>query len=535
TGKMLVAILIGLATSVLLIACSNLANVLLAGAIERRRESAVRAALGASRLQLVRPALFEAGLLALAGGSAALIVAAWTSRWLRANLTDAGGIELPLDWRVLGFGALSCLLTAAFVSLAPALFALRTNPNVALSSGGRTLTSGVRQRRLRNALIATQFAFATILLATAGVFLSGTAGLLSKDYGWRSDHVLQGNVQLTADRYRDEADIAAFYARFTDRLRALPGVESASVSYGLPYLGLRGSTNVQAELGGGRRLKTLLNGVSPEYFRVTGTRLVSGRAFTAADTTASAPVIIVSDSLARACFPEQRAEGRRVVVDDDGTLVSMEIVGVVADTESVDIAQSPNRFQLYQAVAQDPRTSAAFAVRTTGVPPQTLASAVRAAVSDLDAGVLVKDVAPADSLVHSLDSQMAIVRQLLAAFAALGLFLALIGIYGVISRMVVQRTAEMGIRMALGAQTAGLLMLIVGAGIRVSGTGVAVGVLGAVAVSRALTAGFPSMQVNTLLVSAGSVTVLLAMAVTVCLLSARRVTTIDPVVALRID
>ncbi len=536
TGKLLVAMLIGLATCVLLIACSNLANVLLASAIERRRESAVRAALGASRLQLVRPLLIEALLLAAAGGVAAMAVAIWTSAWLRTSLTDAGGIELPLDWRVLSFAGLSCVLTAAVVGLAPGVFALRTDPNVALGAGSRTVTSGARQRRLRNLLIAAQFTLATVLLSAAGTFLSGTANLLSQDYGWRSDHVLQADLRLPSGQYQDQAAIAEFYRVLTDRLRRLPGVDAASASYGLPYLGLRGAANVRAEVSEKTpRTHSMLNGVTADYFRVTGTRVVSGRTFTDADAASAAKVTIISESLARALFPGQPALGHRVSIAEDGPPDSMNIIGVVADTAPIDIAQSPNARQIYQAVAQDPRAAATVAIRTSGVRPETLAGAMRATIATLDPGVVIQELSSADALVGSITSQIAVVRQLLNAFAALGVFLAVIGIYGVMSRMIVQRTPEIGIRLALGAQVHGVLRLVAGAGLRVAVAGSLVGVFGAVALGRVLTSGFPSMHVNASVVLVGSVVSLLTVAGVVCLLSARRVTTISPVEALRVE
>ncbi len=538
TGKLLIAMLIGLATSVLVIAGSNLAHVLFAGAIDRRRESAVRAALGASRLQLICPLLVESACLTAAGGLAAVLVAMWTAQWLRTNLVDAGGIDLPMDWRVGAFALASSMLTLVFVGLAPALFTMRVTPNAARGGGGRTHTSGRRQQRVRGLLIAAEFALATVLLTSAGLFLKGTIGVLAQDYGWRSDHVLQGNIQLPDDRYNDGASIGAFYARVVERLQRLPGVHDAAVSYGLPYLGLRGQSAYRAEDGrDGGRVTAALNGTSPAYFRVTGTRLVAGRAFTDADALGAPGVAIVSESLARALFPSQAATGRRIVTANDGggARVSMEIVGVVADTGPVDIARTPNPFQVYQPVAQDPRPSGILAIRTTGVPPDRLINAMRAAVGDLDPNVVLTDISTGDALVGSLVSQFVVVRQLLEGFAALGTFLALIGIYGVMSRMVAERTAEIGIRMALGAQVRGVVQLIAGAGARVALAGAGVGLLGAVAISRIIANGFPGMDARPLPILASTIVLLVSTAFGVCLLSARRAAAIDPVVALRND
>jgi predicted permease len=387
-------------------------------------------------------------------------------------------------------------------------------------------------------LIAAQFALATILLTSAGLFLEGTIGMLAQDYGWRSDHVLQGNIQLPTDRYRDAASISVFYTRAVARLQQLPGVDAAAVSYGLPYLGLRGQSFYRADDGrGGPRVMAMLNGTSPAYFRVTGTRLVAGRAFTDADALGAPGVAIVSESLARALFPGQAALGRRLMTANDGNdpPVSMEVVGVAADTSPVDIARTPNPLQLYQPAAQDPRSPGTLALRTTGVPPDRLTNAMRAALSELDPDIVLTGVSTGEALVDSLVSQIVVVRQLLAGFAALGTFLALIGIYGVMSRMVAQRTAEIGIRMALGAQVRGVVRLIAGAGARVALAGAAVGLLGAVALSRIIANGFPGMDASPLPILAATIALLASTAFGVSLLSARRVSAIDPVVALRAE
>jgi predicted permease len=535
TGRVVAVMLLALSGCVLVIACSNLATVLLSGAIERRRESAVRAAIGASRLQLARPLLLESTLLAAAGGVAGLCAASWASAWLRTSLADAIGFEFPTDWRVAGFAVLAAGLTIASTGLVPSLFAIRVDVIAALKSGARGTTTGRQHQRLKSALIALQLAVATILVTAAGLFLSGTTGLLTEDRGWRSDRILQAQLRLPTDTYDSGARIGAFYREAIARLERIPGVEAASVSYGLPYLGLRGRTVVKTGSAGDVPRTVLLNAVSASYFRVTGTRLIAGRTFSESDRLAGAPVVVVSDSLSRALFANGSALGHRLALASDGAPVWMEVVGTVADTRPVDIAEPPLAFQVYQHVLQDPRPAATIAVRTVSPNPELVAPAMRAAMEQLDPGVTVRDLASADRLVDSIGSQVTLLRRLLAAFAGLGTFLALLGIYGVIARSVAQRTMELGVRMAMGAQVRSLIQLLVTSSMRVAGLGMAIGLAGAAAAAIGFSSVFPGMHVDAVAVVGTAVFLLAGTVLAVCVVSARRVAAIDPVVALRAE
>ena len=250
-GRVLLAMLLGLSGFVLLIACSNLANLLLARAIERTREFAVRASLGASRLQLIRTLVLESTILAAAGGAAALFVAAWTTEWLRSIIANGGGpsFEFAMDWRVLSFALGASTLTLVICGIGPALFTSRINTNDTLKSGGRAATASRGHQRLRYALIVGQFALAMILLAGAGFFMRGAANLLTTDLGWNADQVVQGNIALPEARYPDDDAINRFHRRLIERVQQLPGVTAVSVSYGLPYMGLNGQGRYVAEVG----------------------------------------------------------------------------------------------------------------------------------------------------------------------------------------------------------------------------------------------------------------------------------------------
>jgi ABC-type antimicrobial peptide transport system permease subunit len=268
---------------------------------------------------------------------------------------------------------------------------------------------------------------------------------------------------------------------------------------------------------------------------VTGTRLIAGRLFSDADGPGARPVAIVSESLARTLFSDGSALGRRLTFATEGPQPTMEIVGVVADTRPVDIAQPPNLLHLYQPVAQDPRPAATIALRTATDNPELAAPAVRVALEGMDPRVTVREMASADALVDSIGSQVALVRRLLAAFAGLGAFLALVGIYGLTTRAVAQRTKEIGVRLAIGAQVQGVVRMLVASSLRAAAAGIVIGVGGGAVAARGLGSVFPGMQVNAPAIVIGTIAVLAGIAVGVCFLSARRVATIDPVVALRAE
>ena len=538
TGRAILGMLLGLSGFVLLIACSNLANLLLARAIERTREFAVRAALGASRLQLIRTLTLESGVMALAGGAGAVAVAVATTGWLRSVLVSGGGpaFEFPLDWRVLSFATAMSALTVILCSIVPALFTSRLNTAEALRSGGRGATTGRRDRRARHVLIVSQCALAMVLLGGAGFFLRGTANLVARQHGWVADRVVQGEIALDTVRYPSEIDIAGVQRQLVDRLRAVPGVASASVSYGLPYLGLRGSGRYRVEghgpFAGEQGLQVKINGISPSYFDVTGTRLIAGRPFGDADTAASPKVVIVNETLARTLFPSANPVGRRVADAAAEAPAWMEIVGVVADVHSIDVAQDPAPFQLYQPASQDPRGTFVVAVRTAGAPAGVVAG-VRAAIAGLDPDITVRHLMPVTARMGEITSQMRLCQQLLMAFAVLGLLLACLGIYGAMTRMVVQRTDEIGVRMALGARIGSVIGLVLHEGARIVIAGAVLGALGAAGLSRLLGSVLPGMQTDGALVAAAAAATLAVIALLACYLPARRATRVDPMVALR--
>ncbi len=541
TGRAMLFMLLGLSGCVLAISCFNLANLLLARTMERNRDFAVRSALGASRLDLIRPLVLESAVLACAGGLCALFVANWTTNWLNSVILNGGGpaFGFPLDWRVLGFASGASTLTLLFFGLGPAVYVSRINTNDTLKCGARGATAGPGHRRLRSLLIIGQFAFALILLAGAGFFLRGADHLMRQPHGWRSDHVLRGNLQLPPNGYPDNAAITSFHRQLVEELRKLPGVDSASLSYGLPYLGLRGADYFLIEgpepFAPGQRPLVMINGISPEYFKVTGTSLISGRGFGEADTGKSQKVAIINETMARTFFGGKNAIGQRIASAESEPRDWLEIVGIASDVTPIDAAQAPANFQLYQPAIQDPRRGFVLAVRTVGVTPESLAGPMRAAVAKIDPNLPLTDLMTADHSTELITAQMYLCQRLLSVFALLGLLLAALGVYGVMARLVIQRTSEIGIRLALGAHVKDVIQLILRSGVRVSVIGAALGLLGGLGLVRFFASIFPSMQTSGGLVLSGATALLLFVALFASWLPARRAAKVDPVAALRAD
>jgi len=316
-------------------------------------------------------------------------------------------------------------------------------------------------------------------------------------------------------------------------------VEAASFSYSLPFLGLRDSCPYVVE---GREVSpsaqepaAQLNAITPGYFSVTGTRLLDGRDFTGADSATSLRVVIINQTMARLLFPNERPVGRRVARLGANPPDWAEIVGVVVDARSFDVAQGPAQMQVYHPMTQEPRHGSHFALRTAGVAPATIIEPIRSALAVLDPELQLRDLMTAEADMGLLTSQMRLFGTLLVAFALLGVALAAIGIYGAMARSVAQRTGEIGVRLALGAQSSEVTRLILRGGLRIALCGAAIGLLGAVGFSRILGAVLPSMHISSGWVMAIATTMLAIVALAACWLPARRAAKVDPLVALRTE
>jgi putative ABC transport system permease protein len=536
-----IAMLVGLSGFVLLIACSNLANLLLARTMARAREFAVRGALGASRTQMLRPLFVESLLLAAAGGLGAMFIAVWSFDWIAAaSAGDAGlGAIFTLDWRVLSWAFVACLSTALAFGMAPALFAFRLDLNSTLKSGGRGSTGDRRQQRFRQVLVVGQFAFAMVLLAGAALFVRGIDELNNRREGWESSQLVTANVLLPAATYADAKKITDFQHLTLERLEELPGVVSASVSWSMPFLGLTESRKYivagRETPEAGREPAALVNGVSPHYFETVGTRLLEGRTFNDGDTLTSPKVFIVNQAMARGLFGHESPLGRRIAQAGAKTVDWGEVVGVVADVESIRPDPTPVSYQIYQPMAQEARPYNEIAVRTAGVAPTALLDGVRTTMTALDPDLPVRKLQSADTSIAKANYGLGVVASMLSALALLGLGLASLGIYGVIARTMAQRTGEFGIRLALGARAEDITRLVLGSGARLALLGSAIGLLGAFGVARVIAAAFPSMQTINVPALMGVLLVLMATALIACYVPARHASRINPTETLRAE
>jgi putative ABC transport system permease protein len=540
-GPALLAMLIGLSGFVLLIGCSNLANLLLARTMARAREFAVRSALGASRTQLLRPLITESLLLAFAGGGCAILVAQWVADWLAVRSTGDNGesVVLALDWHVLGWAFVASLVTAVAFGLAPALFALRLNVNDTLKSGARGMTGGRGHQRFRQMLIVGQFALAMVLLAGAALFMRGLDELNNTRAGWQSERLVTGAVVLPTAGYPDADRINAFHRVTVERLESVPGVASASISSFTPFFNW---ADVRKYLIEGRELPqpghepaAVVNSISPHYFDTYGTRVLAGRAFNDRDTVTSSKVFIISQATAIALFGNEDPIGRRVAQAGSPNLQWGEIVGVAADVKSVLPDPGPVTLQLYQPMAQEPRPYNQIAVRTTGTAPSTLLQSVRSVMTELDPDLPLRNLETSDATVVRANTQTAILRDMLASFGVLGIGLASLGIYGVIARTMAQRAGEFAIRFALGACTGDITRIVLISGVKLALIGSILGLFGALGVARLLAASNPGMHLNSPPVLVGTTLVLVTVALVACWLPARRAARINPIEALRAE
>jgi predicted permease len=539
TGRQIIFMLIGLSGFVLLIACANLANLLLARAVARAHEFAIRGALGASRSQLIRPLVAECGLLAGTGGALGVLICAWTNAWMASQFRASGlDIVFVLDWRLLLFAFGASMATGLLFGVAPAWLASRVSISDTLKSGARGSSGDRSQSRFRQALIAGQFALALVLLSGAVFFVRGLDRLLHRDAGWEPAPMLRGILSLPASHYPDTASMMRFYERVQERVSALPGVAAASISYEVPAFGFPTGRGILVEgqppPEPGRGFGGPINGVTPSYFATMGMRILSGRDFAATDRSDSPRVVIISQTMARVLFPKQNAVGRRLAYPDETPQVWMEIVAVVEDVQFLNPGNAFAPFQIYIPHSQATWSYVALCVRAS-VPPAILIDPVRRAVAEIDPDMAVKELMPVPAFIRRGMQSIEAVGHLLVGFALLGLFLAALGIYGVIARLVAQRTNEIGIRMALGAQVGQIARLILGAGMRMALIGTVLGLLGAVGLARFLASAMPGMSGNSVAAIAGASTVLIAVALLACWLPARRATKVDPVVALRAE
>jgi len=528
----------GLAGFVLLIGCANLANLQLARTAARAREFAVRAALGAGRVRLLRQSLIESVIISLIGGALSLLLAIWGVGFISRRLfSDLPGAKVTLDFRVFGFALVCSVLTGLIFGTVPAWLASRADVNQALRENVRGSSSGRPHQRLRSALIVGEVAFALILLTGAGLFLRGLQRFANLDPGWRVDGLVTAQISLPRTKYTNDVQRRDFHRRLEERLAILPGVERVSLSASQPVWGFNSSGGFiaegQPEPAPGQYPEIFQEPVSVGYFETLGVRLLSGRAFTAADTADRPAVVIINETTARRFWPNESPIGKRIGSPNPNNRNWREVVGVVNDVGfPASLGEPYTRLQSFRPLAQSPMESVYTLLRTP-MAPEALTNALRGVVAELDPTIPAHQIRTTRRLVEQSLGSVSLLGSLLGAFAALGLALAAIGIYGVISYSVVQRTGEIGIRMALGAQTRDVLRLILGKGARLILLGAILGFGGAYAVARFLASAIPTLPTRDPAAMAGIMLALVAIALAACYLPAWRATKVDPMDALR--
>jgi putative ABC transport system permease protein len=520
---------------VLLIACANVANLLLARALRRSREITIRSALGAGRWRLARQLLTESLLLAFAGGALGTALAAASlqglSRLAPATLPRLD--QVGMDPRVLGFAALLTLATGILFGILPALKLSRADLRGSLASESAAVAGGSAARP-RSILIVADLALALMLLAGAGLMVKTLAHLLGVDPGFRPERVLSLQLAANGGPYDQDAAVLGFQERLLEKVRALPGVEAAALSGQVPLGGNGDRFGFHVE---GRAAKPAEDlsaerySVTPDYFRVMGVALVRGRLFTPADREGSSPVVIVSETAARRIFPGEDPLNRRARVGDAASGPWRTIVGIVRDVHHEDLAEVPAP-QMYLPQAQLTDNFLVLVVRSSSR-PQPLAGPIREIVRGLDPGVPVWDVATMEERLGRSVAARRFVARLLSGFALLAVLLAAIGLYGVISVALGQRTREIGVRVALGATKADILRLVFRSAVATLLAGLAVGLAATLAAGRLLSALLFDVSPRDPATLALAVGALSAVALAAHGLPALRAARTDPMVALK--
>jgi predicted permease len=525
---------------VLLIACANVASLLLARAANRQKEVAIRSALGADRWTLARQFLTESLILGLAGGTLGVLLASWCTGALVHmfpptifNLNIPHVEKVPIDGWVLGFALAISLLTSLVFGLVPALQAGSGN-NEALKESGRGLLAGAQGRRFRNALVVAEIALSLILLTAAGLTLRTFVHLLRGNLGFSTDHVLTLRVLPPTSKYKTDAQQVSFGEQVLQQIQSVPGVEAAGTVTFLPLSGWEGRRSVAPAgqaLPESQRPMAMWSSVTPDYFRAIGIPLLRGRGFTEEDRQGAPRVAVVSKSLAARVFAGTDPVGQRIEVD--GIKGPVEVVGVVGDIHQLGITtDTPS--ELYLSFAQSPEPVLCFAVRTIA-DPASMGSSLQRAVWSVDKDQAVSFLMPMEELSSESLAPQRTIMLILSAFGSMALLMATIGIYGVIATSVERRTQEFGVRMALGARSADVLKLVLKQGLGLILPGVIIGLAGAFALMRFLASllyGVRPLDPLTLTLVAAAMIVVALLA---SYIPARRATRVDPMVALRYE
>ena len=525
---------------VLLIACANVANLLLARAANRKKEVAVRAALGADRSRLVRQFLTESLLLGLAGGALGLVLASWCANAMVQmfpptifNLSVPHLDRIGMDGWVLGFAVLVSMVTSLAFGIAPAL-QVCADTNDALKEGGRGLLAGTPGRRFRNGLVIAEVALSLVLLTAAGLTLRTFVYLLKGNLGFSTGHVLTLRVLPPSNKYKTDDQLIAFSDRVLEGIQSLPGVKAAGTVTFLPLSGWLGERWVSLQgrsIPENERPMAMWSSITPDYFRAFEIPLLKGRAFTNQDRQGAPRVAIVSQSLAAQITPNADPIGQRI--DIDGVKGPVEIIGVAGDVHHLGMT-SETTAEFYLPYAQLPEPILCFVVRTEGE-PYGLTKSVERAIWSIDKDQAIGFVMSMDRLAAESLAPQRMIMLILGVFGGLALLMAALGLYGVISTSVARRSQEFGVRMALGARAADVLGLVMKQGLGLVLIGVVIGLAGSLGLMRFLAALLygirPGDPVTLAVVAVG----MIGVALLACYIPARRATRVDPMVALRYE
>ena len=540
-------VLLAAVGAILLIGCANLANLTLARGTAREREIAVRAALGAGRWRLIQQLLAENLLVALAGGSFGLALGYGMMRGLKLMLPQyylPQEADIGIDLNILLFTLIVSVLTAILFGLAPALHATRVDLAASMKEGGRSSTSGSGRARLRSAFIVSEVALAFVLLSAAGLLIGSFYRLQKVDTGFDSTNVLTGGIPISRDRFAEPAALLQYMRQIGERLGGLPGVREVAFTNALPMQGwgdgmpflIAGHEAVDVA----HRPACFYKRVSTSYFRTLGIRLLRGRTFTGHDTAGAPPVLVINESMAQRYFKGEEPIGKRILIEKLlfgqpglGPEIAWEVAGIVSDEQTGDLGDKKSA-GVYVTYDQSPASDVNLVLRASG-DPALLNSAIHAAIHEVDKNQPLSDVRTLDEIKSGSVMNDRLQTTLLAIFAGLALLLSAVGIYGVISYSVTQRTHELGIRAALGASRGGLLALVIRNGMTLALAGLAIGLVGSLALTRLLSSllyGISPRDPVTL-IAVGAI--LSGVAFLACYIPARRAAGIDPTIALRYE
>ena len=530
---------------VLLIACANLASFQLARAASRHKEMAIRAALGARRLVLMRQLITESMLLATLGGGLGLLLSFWAKDLLLAvspaDFPRAAAVSI--DGRVLLFSLLLTLFAGFALGLAPAIQHTKSDLNSDLKEGGRD-AAGVTRNRVRSLLVVVEIALSLMLLVGAGLLLKSFARLRGVSPGFDASNVLAVRLSLPAARYSSGASVKLFYDKISSRIAVLPGVEGVSAASALPLSGLIARTTFtiagQPPANASEVPAAQHRWVGPAYFQTMKIPLVRGRDLSDRDSDHSPRVIVIDQALQRRFFGDQEPLGTHVLIDmgDGNPARDYEVVGIVEDVKHMGLTDESTP-TLYGPIPQAPKSAVPFLANNlslvvrTGVDAEALSASVRKELRNIDADVATAGVRPMGQFLAASVAARKFNVELLVAFAATALLLAAAGLYAVIAYLVSQRTREIGIRLALGAAPRDILRLMIGQGMKLTAIGVAIGFIGAIAVTRLMSSLLFSVAPTDFVTFTVSAIALTLVALLACFLPARRATKVDPLVALR--